>query len=211
VASRRLPELGAVIVLVGITSVPASFMVSGPRSPVTDPLRSSAVLALGHIFTMYIASLLLGYMSVLREAEKGTLDGIRTSPVQPEVLFAAKLTYMYSVLLVFSLTYTLVTALLSGLYTLLRAEYIAAQLVVAALFSTASALSSYIAIYSEAKSMLSGIVLAALVLPAMQQSSISLAEAAMGLDVAGNLLGLSGVALAFAAVAISLSRALLQA
>ena len=207
---RRWQEPAALLVVAGVAAIAASYMVTGPSAPIVEYEDAAAVLAAGQILTMLIVSLAAGFLAVLREAEKGTLDGLRASAIPPEELFLAKLAYIYTLVAGLSLAYSLACAFLASWSQLLAPTYIAAVLAVSLYFSAASALTSFMIVYSESRSLLSIVVLAGLLTPFLQQAVQPLGYAAAGLSTPGDIAVLAGIAVAFTVIATLLSKPLAE-
>ncbi|ABM81332.1 hypothetical protein [Hyperthermus butylicus] len=207
---RRWQEPAALLIVAGVAGLASSYMVSGPAAPIAEYEDAAAVLAAGQILTMLIVSLAAGFLAVLREAEKGTLDGLRASAIPPEELFLAKLAYIYMLVASLSLAYALSTAFLASWSQLVSPAYIAMVMVVSLYFSAAAALTSFMIVYSESRSLLSIVVLAGLLTPYLQQAVQPLGYAAAGLATLGDTALLAGVAVAFTVIATLLSKPLAE-
>jgi heme exporter protein B len=206
---RRLQDLLALTVVAVVASIASSYMVSGPAAPLVEYEDAAIVLATGQVLTMYLVALAAGFIAVVREAERGTLEGLRSSPVHPEAVFLAKTLYIAALVLGLSLVYASATTFFSN-WNLLTPLYLAHVAVVALFLSAASALTSFMIVYSESRSLLAVTVLAGLVIPYLQQALHPLGYAAAGVADAGSLVELSAAAAAFTAVATVLSKPLAE-
>jgi len=206
--SRRWHELASLLIISVIIGLAVAYMVSGPLAPIAEPLDASVVVATGQILVYFIVSMASGFLAVLREAEKGTLDGLRASPLSPETLFIAKLVYIYILVLILSITYTLAATFFSGYVEILNTQYLELSLATSLYFAAAAALTSFMIIYAEAKSLLSMVVLAGLLVPFLQGADRALAAAAEGTAAATQAAQLLGASLAFALIATLLAKPL---
>jgi len=205
--SRRWHELASLIIISVVIGLAVAYMVSGPLAPLAEPVDASVVLASGQIIVYFIVSIAAGFIAVLREAEKGTLDGLRASPLSPEALFIAKLVYIYVLIVVLSFSYSLAAVFFSG-YSIINTRYVVLSLSVSLYFAAASSLTSFMIIYSEARSLLSMVVLSGLLVPFLQGADRALAAAAAGTSTSGQAAQILGAALAFAVIATILAKPL---
>ncbi len=206
--SRRWHELASLIIISVVIGLAVAYMVSGPLAPLAEPIDASVVLAAGQIIVYFIVSIAAGFIAVLREAEKGTLDGLRASPLSPEALFIAKLIYIYILIVVLSFSYSLAAVFFSGYSTIINTGYVVLSLSVSLYFAAASALTSFMIIYSEARSLLSMVVLSGLLVPFLQGADRALAAAAAGTSTSGQAAQILGASLAFAVIATILAKPL---
>ena len=207
-ASRRWHELASIALVSVVAGVAVAYLISGPRAAVVEEADAAAVIAAGQVVVYLIVAVSAGYLAVLREAEKGTLEGLRASPAQPEAVFVSKLVYIYVVLLALSLTYAASAAFFSGAPGTLTPGYAAAVAATGLYFAVASALTSFMIVYSESRSLLSVVVLSGLVVPYLQEADGVLAEAAQTGTAPEEVVAALGAALAFAVLAVLLSRPL---
>jgi len=208
--SRKWHEVAALAVISVVMGLAVAYMVSGPLAPLAEPIDASVVLASSQIIVYFIVSIAAGFIAVLREAEKGTLDGLRASPVSPESLFLAKLLYIYLLIIVLSFAFIFSTIFFSGYSAVLSWDYAALSLAVSLYFASASALTSFMIIYSEARSLLSMVVLSGLLVPFLQGAGRALAAAASGVATGGQVAQILGASLGFAAIATVLARPLAE-
>lgn len=208
--SRRWHELAALLVVSVVIGVAVAYIVSGPSSPLASGLDAGIVVAAGHVVVFFIVALAAGFLAVLREAEKGTLDGIRASPVAPEAVFVSKLVYTYVLVALLSLSYAAAVAFFGSFSGAVSPLYLAATLSMSLYFAAASALTSFMIVYSESRSLLAMVVLAGLLLPYLQGAARTLARAAVGAAVEARVAEGLAAAAAFAAIATLLSRPLAE-
>ncbi len=207
--ARRPQDALALLVVAAVAAVAASYMVSGPAAPLAEYEDAAVVLALGHVLTMYLVAVAAGFLAVVREAERGTLDGLRSSPAAPEEVFLAKTLYILGLVLATSLAYAGLASFLSG-WSLLTPDYLALAAAASLYISSASALTAFMIVYSESRSLLAVVVLGALLAPFLQHSLHPLGYAAAGAADHASLLRLAGASAAFTAVATALSRPLAE-
>ena len=208
IISRRWHELASLIIISIVIGIGVAYMISGPLAPLAERLDASVVVATGQIIVYFIVSIATGFIAVLREAEKGTLDGLRASPLSPEILFVAKLIYIYIIIVILSFAYSLATIFFSGYTSIFNTSYVVLSLSISLYFASATALTSFMIIYSEARSLLSMVVLSGLLAPFLQEADRTLAAAAAGTATGGQAAQILGAALAFAVIATILSKPL---
>ena len=149
--------------------------------------------------------------SFVREADRGTLDGLRSAPVPPEALYLAKMLYTFLLMAVNLLAYSVSVALFGGVWEALSPAVLGAALASALHFSAVSSLASAILVFSEARGVLMPVMVLVLALPFVQLAAPVLAGGYAGAGVgAGALLRLSAAAVAFSAVGAWLSRYVLE-
>ncbi|BEP17200.1 hypothetical protein PYJP_05520 [Pyrofollis japonicus] len=206
--SRRWHELASLAIVSSLIGLVVAYIVSGPLALLASQLDAPLVIVAGEVATLFIVAIAAGFIAVVREAEKGTLDGLRASPVAPESLFLAKLVYIYIVVVVLLLFYIGAAVFFSSITIILNPMFLAASLVVGLYFAAAAALTSFMIVYSEARSLLSMIVLAGLLVPFAQSADRVLAKTATGIAGPGEVLQALGMTLAFIVIATLLSRPL---
>jgi ABC-type transport system involved in cytochrome c biogenesis permease component len=208
--SRRPHEVLSLSIATAVIGLAVAYIVSSPVGLAASNTAVALTLAAGQLVSLFISAIAAGFLAVLREAEKGTLDGIRSTPVPPEAVYLAKLVYTFTLTLIIALSYTLTAGLLATYSKLFTGQYIAAVLVASLYFAAASALTSFMIVYSEARSLLAMVVLAGLLTPFVQNAGRTLAEAAIAPTPSGQLAQLAAVAASFAAIATLLSRPLAE-
>ncbi len=162
--ARNLPELGGAAIFSVASSSLLGFSLS--RLPVEDPLPLAGT---GLMLIALFLSVFTSVMTVVREEDLGTLDGIRMSPVEPVTFFLAKL------LLTFILLETLIT--LSFLTTVGLSGWTEGAIYLYSLVASSgvylasiSALSSAISVYLRARGVLLPTMILVLSLPIIQET-----------------------------------------
>ncbi len=162
--ARNLPELGGAVVFSVASSSVLGFAVN--RLSPEDPLPLiGAGIALIAVFLAVFTSI----MTIVREEDLGTLDGVRLTPVRPTTFFAAKL--LLSVTLMEGLIgiSLAAVAVLSG-EAIGDLPYLFSMSAAAGLYlSAVSALSSAMAVYLRARGILLPTMILVLSLPAVQE------------------------------------------
>ncbi len=202
--ARRFSEAGSMLIFVAAASVLAGYAV---REASSVQASVASVLVVMVFLAVYTA-----LSSFIREAERGTLDGLRVAPLAPEELFTAKLLYSAALLVSTSLVYTLLYSFFSGDASLL-APHVAALIAAQAVYmSAASSLASAILVYSEARAFLLPVTITVLILPYLQATTPLMLDAAKGAVIAAaDLARVTLMALGFAALTVILSRFVLEA
>lgn len=207
---RRVSEVLSLVIVTSVVGVAVAYLVS---APVTIPLSgdaASVVMAAGQLVSMFIAAVAAGFLAVLREAEKGTLDGIRSTPVPPEAVYLSKMLYIYALTVLISVPYTVTASAFSSSWSMMSIPYLVVLLIVALYFSAAAALTAFMIVYSEARSLLSMVVLAGLLTPFLQDAGRVLAYTAVSHTLTADTLNILAAALAFTAIATLASKPLAE-
>ncbi len=177
-----------------------------------SPLDPGLVFAAGTLLVAVFIAVFASLSSFVREAERGTLDGLRVSPIPPEVIYIAKMVYSYVLIAVQSLVYLASAAYFSQAIDMLNLNVLLIVLVFSLYLASLSSFVSALLVYSEARAVLMPITILVLVLPYAQNASRILAEAALGIEPGiSEALMLAGVAVAFTAIVLWLSRFILEA
>ncbi len=202
--ARRLSEAASMLIFVAASAVMASYAVRGHASP----RASVASLLLVMLFLAVYTAL----SSFIREAERGTLDALRVSPVNPEEVYVAKLVYSFALLLATSLAYSLLYAFFSQDASLLYPSMLLLTASMSVYTASASSLASALLVYSEARAFLLPVTIAVLVLPYLQAVTPLAIDAATGVVILPvNMVGVSLASLGFALLTVWLSRYALEA
>ncbi len=182
---RNLPEMGGAVIFAVASSSLLGFSLS--RLPVRDPLPMAGT---GLMLIALFLSVFTSVMTVVREEDLGTLDGVRMSPVDPVTFFSAKLLMSLSLLEVLLLVSFITTVALSGWVE--GAPYLLALLSSSGIYlASISSLSSAISVYLRARGVLLPTMILVLSLPVIQEALSFLSSP----DYSGALiLALSGVA-----------------
>lgn len=197
---RRPVGLGASLVFALSASVLVGFAAS--RHAVNGEL----IAVTGLVLTQAFIAVFTATMSFVQEHDRGTLNGIRLSPVEPVVAFVSKLLFTLVLLEVLTVVTVSLASLFSGfvLGPLQRMYYL--LLTAGIYFSSVSAFASVLSVYVEARGVLLPTIVLALSLP-MIQSVVALAEGPGGSKSVASL-ALSG--LGFATVVSWLSKYALE-
>ncbi|GEM_PF-6108609 len=206
IMARRWQELAALAILSIGTSIPVAYLISGPQALLFETADAFTVIATGQLLEMFIIGILAGFIAVVREAEKHTLDGLRLSAIPSEVVFVAKLVFIEILMLVLSMIYIIVTAALSNTWQIVNINYIVTVVASTVYFSAASALTAFIIIYVESRGLFAAVVLAGFIIPFMQQSGPYLVEAGMGLYTVTGVIGIVGSGVFFSILATYLAK-----
>ncbi|NOZ88752.1 MAG: ABC transporter permease subunit, partial [Crenarchaeota archaeon] len=148
--------------------------------------------------------------SFVREADRGTLDGLRSAPVPPEAVYVSKLVYTFLLMLVNVLAYSMAVAVFGGLVEAFSAPVLSAVVASSLYLAAVSSLSSAILVFSEARGVLMPVMVLVLALPYVQLAAPVLAAGFAGGGSVLDAAGLAAAAAGFVAVAAWLSRYVLE-
>ncbi len=202
--ARRFSEASSMLIFVAASAVMASYVVREHVSP-----RASVVSL---VLVMLFLAVYTALSSFVREAERGTLDALRVSPVNPEEVYVAKLVYSFLLLASTSISYSLLYAFFSQDVTLLYPSMLLLTVSMSVYTASASSLASALLVYSEARAFLLPVTIAVLVLPYLQAITPLAVDAATGTPILPvNIVGISLASLGFALLTVWLSRYALEA
>lgn len=161
-------ELGAASAFALLTGALAGYAASRYA---LDPGEQALTLAPALVIALIFLGVFTATTSFVREADKGTLDGLRAQPIPPSVIFASKLVFslilleILGAILVLSAWFFGSIPSSNGLWLL--AVSAATGLYMAAVASLASA----IAVYVEARGILMPAIIIALSAPLVQMAT----------------------------------------
>ncbi len=202
---RRRVEASSVAVFAVAAGVLSSYIMGGVAG--ISPAAASVSASLVMVFLAVFGSL----AGFVREADRGTLDGLRLAPVGPEAVYLAKLAYTYALIAVSTLIYLAVVAIFGGLGEALSPASLAATLASCLYMAAASSLTSAILVFSEARGVLMPVMVMVLVLPFIQLAAPVMVAAYSGAGSAAGSLALVLASTGFISVATWLSRYILEA
>ncbi len=162
---RNLPEIGSALVFSVASSTVLGFSASRLSS---DPF---IVLTVGLIMIELFLAVFTSIMSVIKEEELGTLDGLRSSPVEPHILFLVKLIVNLVLLESLTIVALITTLILSGA----TSEFVIICTLVLPLgiyLAAVSSFSSAISIYLQTRGILLPTMILVLSLPAIQEALV---------------------------------------
>ncbi len=157
---RRKVEAGSALVFSAAAAVLTAYSLSGMVAG--SPYSAEAI---GTMLTMVFLSVYASLSSFVREADQGTLDGLRASPAPPVAVYVAKLCYTFIMVFVEVMLYLLLLAYFSQRMEVISPAYLGAVAASALYLSAASSFSSVILVYSEARGVLLPVTILVLVLP----------------------------------------------
>jgi len=202
---RRRVEAASVAVFAVAAGVLSSYIMGGVAG--ISPAAASVSVSLVMVFLAVFGSL----SGFVREADRGTLDGLRLAPVGPEAVYMAKLLYTYTMIAASSLIYLVVVAVFGGLWEALTPASLAATLASCLYMAAASSFTSAILVFSEARGVLMPVMVLVLVLPFIQLAAPVLVAAYGGSGATAGSLTLVVASVGFISVATWLSRFILEA
>jgi len=199
---RSFSELGAAIVFAVSSSSIIGFVANRYLAEVRGMLLIGAGLILVEIFlAVFTAS-----MGFVREADKETLDGLRSSPVEPIAIFTAKLIFTLIILEALSMIAGLAAIFFGGNAAREASLLLPLLLATGIYLSSVSAFASAISIYVEARGILLPTLILVLSIPLIQNLATLLENP---LNPWGILL-LTASGLGFTLIASWLSRYILE-
>ncbi len=203
--ARRKVEASSVVVFSAASGVLVAYILGGVAG--VSPAAVAVAASLVMVFLAVFGSL----SSFVREADRGTLEGLRVSPVGPEAIYLAKLVYSYALIASATLVYLAVTAVFANLWELLSPASLAASLSAGLYLAAVSSLTSAILVFSEARGILMPVMVLVLSLPYIQLAAPVLTQVYSGAGSAFSAAVLGLASAAFIAVALWLSRFILEA
>jgi len=159
---RKKHELVALLSLTAALALPTSYAISGPGS--VRPYDAPFLVVIAQQAVSLIITTVLGFVLVLREAERGTIYALKLAPVPPELTVASKITSLFLFLLPFNLVFTILTSFFSS-EVFLTQGYLVYLLSLSLYMASLGALVSFMIIYTDAGTLLSSVALAALSAP----------------------------------------------
>ena len=203
--ARRPHELLALFSLSAAFSLPLSYLISGPGTTVLNEVDAANLVVIGQIGLSILISTLLGFLMVIREAEKGTLYALRLAPIAPEVMFLSKTIVIFSFAFPLNLVYVLITSFLSS-QSFLTFNYLMYLLALSIYMSSLGALVSFMIIYTDVGTLLASVSIAALSAPYLFSTVSTAVECLVG----SPGYGFFAPSLAFAILSLILSKFLIE-
>ncbi|OWJ54006.1 hypothetical protein Pdsh_09025 [Pyrodictium delaneyi] len=203
---RRRVEAGSMLVFSLAAGVLTAYVMKGVAG--VNAAAASVSLVLVLIFLAVFGSL----SSFVREADRGTLDGLRLAPVGAEVIFLAKFVYSFAVITMQALVFIMSLGFFAQIGVMFSPVVLMLIIVSSMYLAAVSSFTSAILVFSEARAVLMPVMVLVLVLPYVQSAAPSIVAALLG----GNIGVLEVVwlvlaALAFTGVTVWLSRYILEA
>ncbi len=171
------------------------------------PSLISAALPLGMVFL----AIYTVHASFLREADAGTLDGLRLTPLDPGLLMVSKALYSTLLILASSLLLTLSALFFSGVPQVYLGGLVAWLGASSLFLGAVASLASSMLVYSGARGSLAPALLLVFFAPFINTAAPSLVDVLAGHSPSpGSFLGLLGLGLGFLALGVGLSRFLVE-
>lgn len=176
--ARRPHELIALIALVATLSIPTSYLISGPGS--VQPQDAPALVVIAQQASAVLVASLLGFLVVIREAERGTINALKLAPIEPETLVTSKIIVIFIFLLVLNLVFIFLTSFFSSMNftTINYLLYIAS---LSLYLASVGALASFMIIYTDVGTLLASVSIGALSIPYLYSSAPQAVDAINGL------------------------------
>ena len=160
---RRPSELGAALVFALSSAALVGYVAS--RVLAYSEVAIIVGLALVEVFLAIFTAL----MSFVRESDRGTIDGIRLSPVEPVVIYISKLAFTLMLLELLTLAFIGAALFFAGGLVVENLGLLIAIALASGLYlSSVSAFASAISIYIEARGIMLPTIILVLSLPMLQ-------------------------------------------
>ncbi len=190
--ARRPHELVALIALVATLSIPTSYLISGPGS--VQPQDAPALVVIAQQASAVLVASLLGFLVVIREAERGTINALKLAPIEPETLITSKIVVIFVFLLILNLVFVLLTSFFSSM-DFVTPNYLLYIVSLSLYLASVGALASFMIIYTDVGTLLASVSIGALSIPYLYSSAPQAVDA---------LNGLPGLSFTFPPLAMSL-------
>ncbi|HIQ23539.1 MAG TPA: hypothetical protein EYH50_00640 [Pyrodictium delaneyi] len=203
---RRRVEAGSMLVFSLAAGVLSAYVLRGAAG--VNTAAASVALVLVLVFLAVFGSL----SSFVREADRGTLDGLRLAPIGAEIVFVAKFVYSFIVVSVQTLVFLLAMGFFAQMGSVVSPIVFLLALVSSMYLAAISSFTSAILVFSEARAVLMPVMVLVLVLPYVQSAAPSIVAALAGGAVnVMEVVWLALVALTFVGITVWLSRYILEA
>jgi len=190
--ARRPHELIALIALVATLSIPTSYLISGPGS--VQPQDAPALVVIAQQASAVLVASLLGFLVVIREAERGTINALKLAPIEPETLITSKIVVIFVFLLILNSVFVLLTSFFSSM-NFVTPNYLLYIVSLSLYLASVGALASFMIIYTDVGTLLASVSIGALSIPYLYSSAPQAVDA---------LNGLPGLSFTFPPLAMSL-------
>ncbi|ALU12229.1 hypothetical protein EYM_01645 [Ignicoccus islandicus DSM 13165] len=177
--ARRPHEILALFSLSAAFSLPLSYLISGPGTTVLTQVEAANLVVIGQIGLSILISTLLGFLMVIREAEKGTLYALRMAPIAPEVMFLAKTVVIFLFTISLNIAYASIASFLSS-QLFITFDYLMYLLALSMYMSSLGALVSFMIIYTDVGTLLASVSIAALSAPYLFSTVSTAVECIVG-------------------------------
>lgn len=202
---RRRVEAGSMLVFSVSAGLLSAYVMRSAAG--VNAAATSIALTLVLVFLAVFGSL----SSFVREADRGTLDGLRLAPIGAEAVFMAKFIYSMAVILLQTLVFLASMGFFAQIGSVLRLVVLLLALVSSMYLAAVSSFTSAILVFSEARAVLMPVMVLVLVLPYIQSAAPSIVAALAGSPVSLLEVGwLAAAALLFAGLTVWLSRYVLE-
>ncbi|UXD21964.1 hypothetical protein IPA_00270 [Ignicoccus pacificus DSM 13166] len=203
--TRRPHEPLALASLAAAFALPISYLISGPGTTVNGIVEASNLVVIGQIALTILITSLLGFLLIIREAERGTIYALKLAPITPEVMFLSKVLVIFIFMVPLSLVYLFVTSFL-GAMSFVTLNYLVYILSLSLYMSALGSLVSFMIIYTDVGTLLASVAIAALSAPYL----FSTAPTAVDCIVGSPSLGFVYPSVAFLVLATLLGKFLIE-
>ena len=174
---RRKHEIIAIFSLVASLALPAAYLISGPGSVL--PQDAPYLVVLGQQAVSLLVTALLGFVLILREAERGTIYALKLAPVLPEVTVLSKIIVLFLFLVPSNFAYALLVSFFAS-QAFLTPGYALYLLSLSLYMASLGALVSFMIIYTDVGTLLASVALAALSAPYLFSTAPQAVDALRG-------------------------------
>jgi len=174
---RRKHEIIALFSLVASLALPTAYMISGPGSVL--PQDAPYLVVLGQQAASLLVTTLLGFVLILREAERGTIYALKLAPVPPELTVLAKIIVLFIFLVPSNFAFNLLVAFFSS-QLFLTPGYALYLISLSLYMASLGALVSFMIIYTDVGTLLASVALAALSAPYLFSTAPQAVDALKG-------------------------------
>jgi len=174
---RRKHEIIALFSLVASLALPTSYLISGPGSVM--PQDAPFLVVLGQQAVSLLVTALLGFVLILREAERGTIYALKLAPLAPETTVLSKIIVLFLFLVPLNFSYALLVSFFASqlFLTLGYALYLVS---LSLYMASLGALVSFMIIYTDVGTLLASVALAALSAPYLFSTAPQAVDALRG-------------------------------
>ncbi len=177
--TRRPHEPLALISLSSAFALPIAYLISGPGSTILNVSSAANLVVIGQIALSILIASLLGFLLIIREAERGTIYALKLAPIPPEIMFISKAAVVFAFMVPLNLTYALVTSFL-GAMNFLTPMYLLYIISLSLYMSSLGALVSFMIIYTDVGTLLASVSIAALSAPYLFSTAPTAVECIAG-------------------------------
>ncbi len=175
--ARRKHEILALFSLVAALALPTAYLISGPGS--VKPEDAPYLVVLGQQAVSLLVTSLLGFLLIIREAERGTIYALKLAPLLPETTVLVKIVVLFVFLLPLNFAFDLLVSFFAS-QAFITIYYLVYLLSLSLYMASLGALVSFMIIYTDVGTLLASVALAALSAPYLFSTAPQAVEALQG-------------------------------